>query len=419
MASELRGVLDASLTAQRPRPAPVAESGRIDAIDTLRGFAIFGIYAVNIATFAWPSTAMADPRAMGDTWWNHAGYQLTSAALFGKFMFLFAMLFGATVVFFDRKTTPTDRKPKVSDGTGLWARRQGVLLAFGFAHALLIWYGDILAPYAVVGFFIAWWLRKLSWKWHVGIGVAAHLIGSSLLAGLFLLATGQSEAGMQQQFEAEVQAHTGDYLGLLEYRAIFLLFFWGIVGPIFALQIGAMMLWGISLARAGILTAQRPTAWYAKAAAVLVPVGAAVTLGVFYGTRLTVGDRVAGAIWTGFGQFVGVPLGLGYAALLVWVTKAGIARFATRALANVGRMGLTNYLLQSVISAVVFYGWGFGFFGEIGYPGLFAIIGGMWAFNVAFSAAWLSVFRIGPVEWLWRALTYWTLPPLLRVKTQA
>jgi uncharacterized protein len=294
-----------------------------------------------------------------------------------------------------------------------------VLLAFGFAHAVLLWYGDILAPYAVVGFGVAWWLRKLSWKWHVGIGIAAHFIGSALLAGLFLLAGMQPEAASQQQFEAELEAHRGDYLGLLQYRAFFLVFFWGIVGPIFTLQIASMMLWGVSLARAGILTAQRPTALYAKAAAVLLPAGAALTLGVFYGTRLVFGDSTAGAIWTGFSQFVGVPLGLGYAALLVWVTKAGVARFATRALANVGRMGLTNYLLQSVMSAVIFYGWGFGFFGEIGYPGLFGIIAGVWAFNVVFSAAWLSVFRIGPVEWLWRALTYWTLPPLFREKADA
>jgi uncharacterized membrane protein YeiB len=123
VADAVTNATDASLTASSG-PVPVADSKRIDAIDTLRGFAIFGIYAVNIGTFAWPSAAMADPTVMGDTWWNHAGYQITGTALFGKFMFLFSMLFGATIFFFDRKTAPTDRKPRVSDGTGLWARRQ-------------------------------------------------------------------------------------------------------------------------------------------------------------------------------------------------------------------------------------------------------------------------------------------------------
>ena len=419
MADDVNGAgvgagFDASLTKSDARPTPIADAGRIDAIDTLRGFAIFGIYAVNITTFSWPSTAMNDPTAMGDTWWNRFGFTLTNTALTGKFMFIFALLFGATIVFFDRKTTPTDREPRVRDGSGLWARRQGVLLAFGVAHAVFIWYGDILAPYAVVGLGIAWWLRKLSWTWHLGLGLAMHSLGSALLVGLFLLVTEFSGGDSSQQFESEMNAHTGGYFGLMLYRVVFVAIFWTIVGPIFALQIGALMLWGISLARAGILTAQRPVSYYAKWAMILLPVGAVLVGGAFGLMRSALGEETAGLAWVGVAQLIGVPLGLGYAALVLWVSVAGAVPIVTKALANVGRMGLTNYLLQSVISAFVFYGWGLGFYAEIGYPGLFGVIAGMWAFNIAFSAAWLSVFRIGPVEWLWRALTYGTMPELRR-----
>lgn len=416
MADGVSRAVDASLTGVPRTPAPVSDSKRIDAIDTLRGVAILGIYAVNILTFAWPSAGMSSPTAIGDTWWNRFAYDVTNTVFFGKFMFIFAMLFGATVVFFDRKTTPTDRTPRVKDGTGLWARRQGVLFAFGLVHAVLFWYGDILAPYAVVGFFIAWWLRKLSWRWHVGLGFAMHLLGSALLVAIFVyFHSVQGPGDTERQFATELEAHRGSYVDLLLYRMLFLVGFWFIVGPIFALQIGAMMLWGISLSRAGILTAQKPAAWYAKAAMVLLPVGAVLTGGVFGALNGVFDESLAGLIWNGMVQFVGVPLGLGYVALVLFLAVRGLASPVMRALAKVGRMGLTNYLCQTLISVLIFYGWGpLGLFGKIDYPGLFGVIAGVWAFNFVFSAAWLAVFRIGPVEWLWRALTYGTLPPIFR-----
>ncbi|MEM1185072.1 MAG: DUF418 domain-containing protein [Planctomycetota bacterium] len=399
---------------------PVADNKRVVAIDALRGFAILGIFAVNVITFAWPSAALSAPDAMGSGEWNRVGFTITQTVFYGKFMFLFAMLFGASIVFFERKTQVPGKPSPVLDGTKLWARRQGVLFAFGLVHGIALWYGDILAPYAVVGLGIAWWLRRLDWRLQVGIGVIAHVVGSALLAAVFL-AFGATMTGDQaaQQAQSEIDAHLGSYLQTLSFRLLILFGYWFVLGPIFALQIGGMMLWGVALSRAGILTAQRPAAFYAKCAMLTLPLGAALTGGVHGALLAILGEDRGSLVWTGVGQLVGVPLGLGYASMVIWVVLAGVLRPVTGALANVGRMALSNYLAQTLIAVTIFYGWGFGAFASVDYPGLFGVIGAVWLFNLLLSAAWLRFFRIGPAEWLWRSLTYGQTQSIRRVKVES
>jgi len=396
-------------------PAPVAREHRVDAIDTLRGVAIMGILVVNIVTFAWPSSAMSVPGMLGGGAWNSGAFAAIDVLFMGKFMFLFAMLFGASIYFFDRKTRREGGRSSVGDGTLLWLRRQGWLLGFGLLHALLLWYGDILAPYAVVGLGVVWWLRRLHPSTQIALAFTLHVIGTLLLIAVFwVLADRFTGDAAEANTQTEIRAHTGGYLDLLFFRVVMTAGFWIILGPIFALQIGGIMLGGIALSRLGILTGERPAGWYAKAAAVLVPGGLISSIAVYTGLPGVIGDGKAAYVWDGMAQFVGIPLGLGYAAAVFFAVKAGLLRVVTRAVANVGRMALTNYLTQSVLCAVIFYGWGLGNYAQVDYPGLLFVTIGIWAVNFTLSAAWLSVFRMGPAEWVWRCLTYWKLQPLLK-----
>jgi uncharacterized protein len=123
---------------------------------------------------------------------------------------------------------------------------------------------------------------------------------------------------------------------------------------------------------------------------------------------------LGGFIWQSFSQFIGIPISLGYMGLLIWIVRLGALNWLTSALANVGRMALSNYLLQTILCTSFFYGYGGGYFAEIDYPGLFAVVGSVWLINLVFSALWLRAFRFGPAEWAWRSLTYWELQPMRR-----
>ena len=103
---------------------------------------------------------------------------------------------------------------------------------------------------------------------------------------------------------------------------------------------------------------------------------------------------------------------LGHAAVVMMICKAGMLPWATRPLAAVGQMALTNYLLQSLICTTLFYGYGLGWFARLDRASLWAVVIGVWALQLMISPLWLARFRYGPAEWLWRSLTYWKLQPM-------
>jgi uncharacterized protein len=153
----------------------------------------------------------------------------------------------------------------------------------------------------------------------------------------------------------------------------------------------------------GVLTGERSLRFHALLGIGLVGVGAVVT-GAMYG--LVQGSEQAGFLWQGMAQLVGVPLAVGYSQVVVALAKWTPARAPVEALARVGRMALSNYLLQTLVMTTVMYGYGFGMFAKVGYPGLFGLVLAVWIANFAFSALWLRWFSYGPAEWVWRKLTY-------------
>jgi uncharacterized protein len=107
-----------------------------------------------------------------------------------------------------------------------------------------------------------------------------------------------------------------------------------------------------------------------------------------------------------------VAVALAHVAIVMMICKAGILRVVTSPLAAVGQMALTNYLLTSVIVGIVFNGYGFGLFGQLARHQLYYVVAGIWLFQLIVSPIWLRFFQFGPVEWLWRSLTYKKLQPM-------
>jgi len=431
------------------RPAPIRTDRRVAALDVVRGFALLGILGPNIVAFSWPQAAMYEPEAMGGGLWNELSHATVSIFFFGKMMFLFALLFGAGVWFFDRKSAskagtrctmcgydligspdpaaatcpecgsagPHIVPTSLMAGAGLWYRRMAVLLLVGIVHAFGFWYGDILVWYAWCGLLGLWWLRRINARTQLWTGVGLYAFGALLSLGCVGSAVWAVSAGHLDASEingdpqAEISAYTGSYLAALKSRTFVLAVMYPFfLVPVFTFMGTGMMLTGLALTRLGVLTGEKPQAFYAKLAIGGLVGGISLSSLTYIALSMA---GLGGFLWQGIGQPIGIPIALGYASALIWLTKVGKLAWLTSALAAVGRMAFSNYLLQTLICTTLFYGHGFGLFASIDYPGLWGIVVGVWLVNIVFSTLWLRSFKIGPAEWLWRLCTY-ARPPAWR-----
>ena len=404
----------------RPNAEPVAETARIDAIDVLRGFALLGILVMNIQSFAMPQAAYFNPTAWGDLEGANLRVWLTGRMFFDqKFMTLFSMLFGAGIVLMAGRA-------EARGGAGrVHYRRMGWLLVIGLLHAHLLWYGDILFTYAVCGM-VVYPLRHLSPGRLVALGTILLAIGSapSLAAGMSLpywpeealsALTDEAWRPTPAVIEAELAVYRGGWLAQLPSRSgdalalqTVLLIFWGLW------RAGGLMLIGMALFKGDVFGARRSTRFYAGLIAAAVAVGLPLQA---YGLSL---DFARG--WTVWSFFIGmqfnywpsVAVSLGYVGLVMLACRNAALHRLTRPFAAVGQTALTNYLLQTVLCTLVFYGHGLGWFGSVDRVGQLGVVAAVWAVQLVASPLWLSRFRFGPAEWAWRSLTYGARQPLRR-----
>jgi uncharacterized protein len=403
------------------QPVPVPASERIETLDVLRGFALLGILAMNIRAMAAPLSAYMYPYALFDyTGASRAAYIVTSVVFDLKMMGLFSMLFGAGVLLYAAKGTESGRPPR-----GLWFRRMFWLLVIGLGHAYLIWDGDILVPYALCGILLLWWVRRLSARLLMIGAVAFLAIGALLSIGHGMAWTMMAEEDRASELEIfmptseqvnqQLARMLGSYGDVVAHRAAFVFmaqtmyflafFFW---------RCGGMMLLGMALYKRGFLDGRRPARDYVIAAATCLPVGLALAwqgVAALEDVRFAMPERTVADVW----NYVGAVLvSVGYAAVLILVVKRGVLAAVRRALAAVGQMAFSNYLLQSVITAIIFLGWGFGLAGRFDYAAQLVFVAAIWACQLALSPLWLRRYRFGPAEWLWRSLTYWKRQPMHR-----
>jgi uncharacterized protein len=299
-----------------------------------------------------------------------------------------------------------------------------VLLLFGLAHAYLLWAGDILYSYALCGMAV-YPFRRLRPRWLLPLGLLVFGVGSAFMLGLswaMPLLPPEASEGMRRELQPsseaiarEVAAYSGGWAGAFRERwqASLGIETFGFVIHI-AWRAGGLMLLGMGLFKLGVFSAACPRWVYRAMVAVGLFVGLTV---VAYGIHQNVAhdwDPLYAKFTGGqFNYWAGLLVAGGWVGLVMLACLSPRVRPWTGPLAAVGRTALTNYLMQSVICTTIFYGHGFGLFGQVDRVGQMAVVVAVWAFQLAVSPLWLRYFRLGPAEWLWRSLTYLRWQPIL------
>ncbi|EJL9158310.1 TPA: DUF418 family protein [Klebsiella pneumoniae] len=366
-------------------------------LDFVRGVAILGILLLNISAFGLPKAAYLNPAWSGSASlsdaWTWALLDLLAQV---KFLTLFALLFGAGL----QLLLPRGKR---------WIQSRLTLLALlGFIHGLFFWDGDILLAYALVGL-VSW--RMVREAHHVkslfNTGVVLYLTGIAVLVLLGLIsgtAANRSWApdAANLQYEQYWKLHGG--MEAVSNRADMLSDNLLALGAQYGWQLAGMMLMGAALMRSGWLKGQFSLRHYRRTGALLVAAGMAVNLQAIFAQWYLAWDYRWCAFLLQAPRELSAPLqAIGYAAL-AWGYWPQLCRFRlVGAIACVGRMALTNYLLQTLICTTLFYH--LGLFMRFDRLQLLAFVPPIWAVNLLVSSLWLRRFRQGPVEWLWRQLT--------------
>tara|TARA_B100001094_G_scaffold16403_1_gene14143 strand:+ start:1792 stop:3111 length:1320 start_codon:yes stop_codon:yes gene_type:complete len=426
---------DSSIPGITSSVSPVGQKQRIRSIDTLRGVALLGILLLNIIAFSGPLATYFDPSA-GE---RVAGLDLAVAMFVdiwaeGAFRAIFSMLFGAgLLVFF--------AKPGIADSAikSLYYRRTWLLVGFGLVNSyLLLWAGDILYAYGVTGL-VLYFFRNLSAKRlalcstvlflllgliHTANYFSTRLVYEEYQAVISL--TDEMELSerqiqslenwdyyLQQQLAApeqiamETEIRKQGYLENFIFTAEINIVFQTVIFLVNSFwDAAAMMLLGMAFMKWNIFDASRDVSFYIRM----------MVLG--FGVGLTVNSwEMVVYVSGGFEPFwsaaarptydIGrLGMAIGYIGSVMLICKLEILSRIRHALACVGQMALTNYLAQSIICNIIFLGFGFGMFGQLQRAEIYYVVFGVWIFQLMFSAFWLRSYRYGPVEWLWRSLTY-------------
>ena len=419
----------------RASPAGV----RIEALDFVRGVALFGILLMNITGFGLPDAYTNPTNAGGATGLNLWAWIVTQIGFEGTQRALFSMLFGASVILLTSRLEATGR----SDAADIYFRRNLWLIAFGLVNAFVfLWYGDILYAYGVVALFV-FAFRKMPVKWLLAIGVGTLLLGAlwnvydnvqlvkkhdAYAAAVAARNSGRSLTQAQQsaigawegarsQFKSSperlrevVRNHTSGYRTAFVHNAEVnsLWQSWGLYR--YFSDIFGMMLIGMALFRMGVLTLERPTRVYLA----MIALGYGLGLGVNYLETRWVLDHQFSAL--AFAQanmtydLGRLAMTVGHLGALLLFVRSGLLPWLRRSLAAVGQMAVTNYLAHSIICGFIFIG--LGYFNRLERYELYYVVLTIWTVQLIWSPLWLRYFRFGPVEWLWRYLTYLKRPPL-------
>lgn len=422
---------------------PTSETNRIESLNVFRGFALLGILLLNIIGFGLLSPSYSNPGfgLQSGQMANIATWATVELFAEGTMRCLFSMLFGAGVILFT--TGPSGKSGWTHYKRTFW------LLMFGLFDAyILLWNGDILVTYALAGallylardasvrsllvtagcLIVLMSLFHAATQFALGESFKAHQqVEAAQLAGEPIEPNLVTMANEWQAFyqdfsldsdkqKEELEARTSSYLSAFMWNADKNAEVYAFVVPVFLFWDAlAMMLVGMALYKAGVLQAARSRSFYLK----LMVIG--------FSTGLLInGFEVYNAYSHNFDVFATfaqmqptyhlgrLAMAFGYFGLLGWICLSGFLQAFTSRLAAVGRMALTNYLMHSLIGALIFTGMGLGTLGQWQRFEIYGIVIATWVLQLWLSPLWLKHYRFGPVEWLWRTLTYGTAPQFKR-----
>jgi len=372
---------------------------RIFTLDVLRGVAVMGILAANMIGFALPQSAALNPLiAPGAghvdviTW--TAGFVLVD----GKMRALFSILFGASLALISDRAAAAG-----ADAADVHLRRTGWLLAFGIAHYFLIWWGDILISYALIGL-IAFAFVDANARSALRAAVLSIAVGIALAAALTVPTWSAGVAGWTEP-ASEIELYRSGYVPILHDR---LSAWWA---PLWSLwfygpeTLGYMLLgiWGL---RSGFLTGARPARLYRRTAIIAIGFGLPITSALALAALRSAFDPGAMPVIAIVATAPLRPIiAIGYAAVVILAVRHGVNGPVASRVAAAGRAAFSNYLGASLVCTTIFYGYGLGLFGTLGRAELLLLTLLLCLAMLAWSKAWLERFRYGPFEWLWRRLS--------------
>ena len=406
------------LPAAKRTPGPIIPQQRIANIDILRGFALLGILLVNMQLFTGSFVGMIaglnQPATALDQW---ARWLVVFFAE-GKFYSIFATLFGLGLALqYQRAETLGTRFGP------LWLRRMAVLLLIGLVHAYLIWTGDILILYSLLGALLLLWRKarpRTLLIWALLLLLIPLLINAALWGLVTLGAQSMGQDAMSQALnqqmddfrrlaaESDLIYATGSYATVTALRVNEMNIVYTTL-PFMAPNVFAMMMLGLYAGKRRIfedIPAHLPfirRLWlWGLAIGVL-----GNFLYVYFGEQSARTTPSPQLMLSLVGQTFGAPaLAIFYMTSLTLLAQSDAWRRRLAPLSAVGRMALTNYLLQSITCTLIFYGYGLGLYGQMGAAGTVVLALAIYTVQVFFSNWWLRRLQFGPMEWLWRTLTY-------------
>lgn len=421
--------------------APVKPKDRIQSLDVMRGVVLLGILIMNINGMGL-ARAYADPTVSG----GYTGWDLTTwitANMFfeGTMRALFSLLFGVGMyILLDR----LEKKGAGIDAANIYFRRLLWLLIFGLIHAyLLLWVGEILYNYALMGFLV-FSFRFMSPKKLIGIAIFLIIAGTTW--DYFAIKSDSEfaeQAEIANQYKSEDKALTKELKEASEKWEVMLQKrtpeavdefnknmrkdYFSVVAFLAPINtkynehdpyrydlwdVLSMMLIGIALFKLNILSAEKSFKFYL----IMILIGYGIGLSInYHETKLILDNNFS---YSAFNksfytyQLGRVPTSLGHVGLIMLLCKLPVLEWLKTSLSAVGKMALTNYVMHSVFAMFIFTGVGFGRFGTFSRHELMYIVFAIWTFQLIVSPIWLKYYQFGPLEWIWRNLSYQKRHPI-------
>ena len=430
---------------------PTGQQERITILDSLRGIAILGILLMNIPGFGLPEVQTADPSVLNETGINYKTWYTVDWALAGTQRAIFSMLFGAGIILF---ITRLEKKTDGMQAAIYFFRRQMWLLAFGLFNAfVLLWFWDILYAYAIFGMLLFVFHRKSPKTLLILAFVCLVLMtvreNVDLYRGKKTISRGElvtkvdttltkltilqkedldamngmkeesSKEAKQKKYEKELRAIGGNYASLYKAQSdksvhveLYYTYF-------LAWDVLLFMFLGMAFFKTGVLTGNASNKVYW-----LMFIGG-MGLGLllsYFNQKAVIDTHFSQYEYTkkvpfNFYQLQRMLRSLGFFGMIMLMYKSGWFKWLFGLFRPVGQMAFTNYLAQSLIGGLFFYGIGLNYFGKLERYELYIYVAVVWIIEIIWSHIWLRYYRFGPLEWLWRSLTYWKKQPLKKNKS--
>ena len=405
---------------------------RIDSIDVLRGVAVLGILSINVWFFAFPFEVASDPTIWGEyfgadsvAWWT------SWIAVEGSQRAIFTMLFGASMLLFTDRLASDERRSSLPK---IYYRRTGWLIVFGLINGyILLWSGDILFFYGVMGLLLYfarnWSVRRLLTVAFVVIvlldlfklagtlaqdyyGPIAEVaqekithgeeLGAEEQAAVDIMAAMPIESTSYEELQTTVDARSAGYVSAFLPNAIETTGYYIVFGlvSLFWESLAYMML-GMALFKLRWFDASQASSLYVSMMVIGFGVGLTVNTWEQYDS---IQHNYRTTFMYGTYDIGRMGMSFGYIGLIMLICKMAWLPRVRNTLSAVGKMALTNYISQSVICNVIFIG--LGLYGQLRFHEIYYVVFAIWVVQLIVSPLWLKSYRYGPLEWLWRRLTY-------------